>query len=246
MKDAIIETFGYGNIFTSKELLKFYRVNEDGLKESTFRWRVYALKKDGLISNIKRGSYILKQKKTFKPQISRNMKILYNMIKNKYPYIDINVWNTSWFDNFMNHQVYNSYIIIEVDRDVVESVFNMLKDKRNNVYLNPKRKVVENYILSENAIIVKPILKEMPTQDIENINVSKIEKVLVDLFMDKFLLISYQGSEMKNIFERTFEEYEINCTTLFRYARNRGIKEKIKKYIDNETNILLNYEELEK
>jgi hypothetical protein len=69
MKDAIIETFGYGNVFTSKELLKFYKVNEDGLKESTFRWRVYALKKDGLISNIKRGSYILDHKKTFKQQV---------------------------------------------------------------------------------------------------------------------------------------------------------------------------------
>lgn len=236
--EAIIEKFGYGNAFTSKELFEFYKVNEDELNEGTFRWRVYELKKEGLISNVKRGVYILDHKKKFQPEISRSTKMLYNMIKNKFPYIEICVWDTSWLDNFMNHQIYSSYTIFEVDKEVVNSVFNLLKEKKDRVYMNPNERDVENYISSDNAIIIKSILKEAPVQDSGNVKVSKLEKVLVDLYFDKTLLISYQGKEMKNIFIRTFEEYEINLTTLYRYARNRGIKDKIKEYIQKEIGIV--------
>jgi hypothetical protein len=233
-KKDIIKKFGYENAFSAKELFEFYRLNENELKEGTFRWRVSELKKEGLMSNVKRGVYILDHKKKFQPEISRSTKILYNRIKNRFPFIEICVWNTSWLDNFMNHQIYSSYIIFEVDKEVVSSVFNMLKEKKDRVYMNPKKEEVENYILSENAIIINPILKEAPVQDRGNVKVSKLEKILVDLYFDKTLLIAYQGNEMKNIFKRTFEEYEINLTTLYRYARNRGIKDKIKNYIERQ------------
>lgn len=237
-KEDIIRKFGYGNTFTSKELFEFYKVDEGDLKEGTFRWRVYELKKEGLMSNVKRGVYILDHKKKFQPEISGSTKRLYNMIIHKFPYIEICVWDTAWLDNFMNHQIYSSYTIFEVDKEVVSSVFNLLKEKKDKVYMNPNERDVENYILSENAIIIKSILKEAPVQNSGKVKVSKLEKILVDLYFDKSLLISYQGNEMKNIFIRAFEEYEINLTTLYRYARNRGIKDRIENYIKQELNIV--------
>jgi len=45
------------------------------------------------------------------------------------------------------------------------------------------------------------------------------------------LFKTYQGQELINIFERVFEEYTINLTTLLRYARKRGIKEKMNNFI---------------
>ncbi len=232
--EDIIKKFGYGNAFSSKELFEFYKMNEEDLKEGTFRWRVYELKKEGLMSNVKRGVYILDHKKKFQPEISRGTKILYNMIQNRFPYIEICVWDTSWLNNFMNHQLYSSYTIFEVDKEVVSSVFNMLKEKKDRVYLNPNERDVENFILGENAIIIKSLLKEAPVKYSGNIRIAKLEKIIVDLYFEKILLVSYQGNEMKNIFKRSFDEYEINLTTLYRYARNRGIVDKIKEYIQNE------------
>jgi len=232
--EDIIKKFGYGNAFSSKELFEFYKLNEEDLKEGTFRWRVYELKKEGVMSNVKRGVYILDHKKKFQPKISRGTKILYNMIQKRFPYIEICVWDTSWLDNFMNHQLYSSYTIFEVDKEVVSSVFNVLKEKRDRVYINPNERDVENFILGENAIIIKSLLKEAPVQYSGNIRVAKLEKILVDLYFEKTLLVSYQGDEMKNIFKRSFDEYEINLTTLYRYARNRGIVDKIEEYIQKE------------
>jgi hypothetical protein len=239
-KEDIIKQFGYENAFTSKELFEFYKKSEEHLNESTFRWRIYELKKEGVLSNIKRGVYVLDHKKKFQPVLSRSIKMLYNMIKTRFPYIEISVWETSWLDDFMNHQIFNSFTIIEVDKEVVNSVYNMLKEKKDRVYMNPSEKDVENYILGENAIIIRPIVKEAPVQDIGKVKVSKMEKILVDLYFDKILLRSYQGNEMKHIFKRIFDEYEINLTTLYRYARNRSIKDKFKEYIQQEIGIVPN------
>ncbi len=240
--EDIINKFGYETPFSSKELFELYKAKEGDLIESTFRWRVYELKKEGVLRSVKRGVYILDHKKKFQPEISRNTKILYNQIRKRFPYIDVSVWDTSWLDTYMNHQLYNSFTIFEVDKEVVSSVFNLLKEKKDRVYMNPTESDVENYILSSDAIIVKPLLKEAPVQDSGNVKIPKIEKILVDLFFDKTLLISYQGDEMNNIFKRTFEEYEINLTTLFRYARNRGIKDKITDYIQQEIGLVYNKE----
>jgi len=238
--EDIINKFGYGTPFSSKVLFELYKMNEDELNEGTFRWRVYELRKEGLLRSLKRGVYILDHKKKFQPEISRSTKILYNMIKNKFPYINASVWDTSWLDNYMNHQLYNSFTIFEVDREVVSAVFNILKNKKDIVYMNPSEIDVENYILSNDAIIIKPLFKEAPVQNCGNVKVPKLEKILVDLYFDKTLLVSYKGNEMKNIFKRTFEEYEINLTTLYRYARNRGIKGKIRDYIQQEIGVTYN------
>ena len=237
MTDDIIKQFGYGNVFTSKELFDFYRVHETDLNENTFRWRIYALKKEGLLSSVKRGVYVLDHRKKYQPELSRSTKMQYNIINNRFPYIEMSVWQTSWLDGFMNHQIYNAFTIFEVDKDVVNAVYNVLKEKKDNVFMNPTEKDVDNYILSENAIIIRPLVNEAPLQDIGKFKVAKLEKILVDLFFDKILLTAYQGHEMKNIFKQAFNTYEINLTTLYRYARNRGIKDKIEKYVQDEIGI---------
>ncbi len=229
--EDIIKRFGYEKPFASKELFEFYKDNGEDLLESTFRWRVHELRKKGLLHSVKRGVYVLEHKKKFQPKISKSTSILFDQIENRFPYIDICVWDTSWLNDYMRHQLHNSFMIFEVDKEGVGSVFNLINEDSERVYMNPSEAEVENYILSSNAIIVRPLLKEAPVQKIGNVKVPKLEKILVDLFYDKVLLVSFQGDEMKNIFMRAFDEYEINLTTLYRYARNRGIKDRIARYL---------------
>ncbi len=137
----------------------------------------------------------------------------------------------------MNHQPFNSFIIVEIDKDVLESAFYLLKEKKDSVYINPKREEIEKYIINENPIIVKPVIKGSPRIRIGKINAPKIEKILVDIFFESDLFRTYHGRELINIFRRIFEEYTLNLTTLLRYARKRGVKEKIKNFIIDNTKI---------
>lgn len=49
--------------FTSTELFEFYLQKEPDLKKTTFRWRIYNLKNEGVIYNLKRGLYTTEGKK---------------------------------------------------------------------------------------------------------------------------------------------------------------------------------------
>jgi len=218
--------------FTFKELYEFYKEEEPELKVGTFKWRIYKLKEKGIIRDLKRGVYKLGSFKEYVPVINSNVEKLYSYLIKAYPDIQINIWETSWIHDFMNHQPFNSFIIVEIDKEVLESAFYFLKEKRNSVYINPKGDDIEKYISNEkNVIVIKSIIKGSPSKKIKKINIPKIEKILVDIFFESNLFKTYQGQELINIFERVFEEYTINLTTLLRYARKRGIKEKMNNFI---------------
>ncbi|MDQ2086066.1 hypothetical protein RBH29_06390 [Herbivorax sp. ANBcel31] len=225
------------DFITYHELLKFYRREEPDLKIGTFKWRVYKLKEKKVMNSFKTGIYRLEKRKEFMPNINLTLKRVYNHVNKHFPYIDICIWETSWLHNLINHQPFNSLTILEVDKDIIEAVFQSLKEKRSDVFLDPKGKDVDNYISNENAVIVRPIIKESPVRTSEKIRISKIEKILVDIFSDKELFRAYQGQELINIFERIYEEYSVNITTLYRYAKNRGIREKIINFIILNTQI---------
>jgi len=124
--------------FTFKELYEFYKEEEPELKVGTFKWRIYKLKEKGIIRDLKRGVYKLGSFKEYVPVINSNVEKLYSYLIKAYPDIQIDIWETSWIHDFMNHQPFNSFIIVEIDKEVLESAFYFLKEKRNSVYINPK------------------------------------------------------------------------------------------------------------
>ena len=224
--------------FSHNELYEFYLEDEPDLKSGTFRWRVYELKKLGIIRSLKRGIYILEKRKEFDPTPSLRIKRLYNLVKNRYPYINISIWETKWLHDFMVHQPGSSSVIIDVDREVTESVFSFLKESKENIFLKPSLSEVERYVLTvDNSIIVKNLIVDSPVKTHENIHIPKIEKILVDIFIESGLFLSFRGQEMINIFENAFMEYSINLSTLYRYAQKRKVKAKLLEFLNNQTNI---------
>jgi len=224
--------------FTSKELYQFYLEYEPDLKQNTFRWRIYNLKQSGIITSVKRGTYMLESRKTFAPPISLSLKRIYNKIKEQFPYIEASLWETNWLANYMVHQPRTDNIIIEVDKDAMESVFALFQETKNNVFLNPNKHDVETYLMTgKSNIVVKNLVVESPIQLQNKIYVPKIEKIIVDLFVDKDLFIMYQGQELANIYDALFESFSINQSTLNRYATKRKVKERLIDFIIQQTTI---------
>jgi hypothetical protein len=143
--------------------------------------------------------------------------------KRQFPYTDILVWETEWLHTFMVHQPAFSMLIVEVEKEAIHAVFELLREKRLDVYIY-SRKVGNDYYLSSNSIIIKPFLREAPKMKINKIVVPKIEKILVDLFFEEGLMVTYQGQELINIYSNIFNHFSVNTTTLLRYARHRTIK----------------------
>lgn len=227
--------------FSNKELYSFYLKREPELKETTFRWRVYKLKNENLITNISRGTYKLQNclyYKEFKPEVNNSTQKIYKSIVNQFPYTRVSIWETGWLANFMVHQPLNDLIIVEVDKEAMKPVFEFLYENKNNVYVSPNKIEIEKYLLSgRNNIVVNNLIKESPLQLNRNIMVPKIEKIIVDLFANKNLFIMYQGKELVNIIEEIFKTYNINQSTLNRYATKRRVKDEIVDFCSLQTSV---------
>ena len=233
-----IKTYFGDKPFNSDDLYDFYASYEPDLKKTTFRWRVYVLKNNGVINSLKKGVYATTSKKDFEPKIDKKLISLFVKVKKQFPYTDMAIWDTSWLNNYMVHQAFSGNIILEVEKDVAPVVFAYLQESYRDVYLNPGKFEVENYIISgQNNIIIKNLTMTSPLTEREDLKVPTIEKIMVDIFTDDELFVTYQGAELQNIFQEFFKNFNINQSTLRQYANKRHLRDKLISFLEEETDI---------
>lgn len=242
------KSFSGQKFFRKKELRNFYRAQEKDLSEKAFRRILYHLEKQGLIQVVDAGVYILGDgqaqssiRKKFPPNISAELEKLSDSINKTFPYTSFLIWETRILHEFMLHQPGQSQIILETEKETTESIFNYLYDHNpGKVFLDPNRETFERYILnSPDSIIVSAMITETPLQRLDKKLYPKLEKILVDIFVDDEKFFVFQGQELINIYEAAFNTYRINEKTLFRYAKRRKADQKIRIFINQKTNIRL-------
>ena len=237
IKNNIIEAFKSHSSFNRDELYNFYLDFEPDLKESTFSWRIYDLKKKNILKTIGRGLYVVSYKPKYKPIISNNGLRITQKISEQFEEINYSLWEIPWLNEFSQHQTFNQMIVVEVEREFEESVYYFLKDSlKMNFFLNPDEKQIKFYISEiNNAVVIKRLVTRAPTSKIKEnkttIPIATLEKIVVDLFADENLFHAYQGSELIYILERILNHYSINLTKMFSYAKRRKKEQEIKQFI---------------
>jgi len=220
----LISEFKDRPFFTKKELFEFLYKRKNGLSDSYYRLLLSNLRKRGIIEDLKRNVYSFKNKPEFLPTIDKRINKLINTIKKNTNDIQYVCWDSLWLNRFMIHQSNTSMVVFECEREFTESIYNILKDnKYENVYLNPKKEVIDIYITeNKNSIIIKPLISRSPGVEYSGIRIPALEKILVDVFADQNLFYAYQGKELANIFSNSIVDFKINLSTLFNYAKRRN------------------------
>lgn len=203
------------------------------LSEGTITVYLSKLKKAGIINNPERGMYSITDKQIFNPEIKQNLKKIYNKIHKEFPFIDLCVWNTKWLNDLMRHQPFKNYTIIEVEKEAEEQIFNAISEWNKNVYFNPNEEILERYISSnsEEVTIVKNLVTEAPTTKNDKTTIPTLEKLLVDIIIDKELFAAQQG-EIEFIYQSAFKKYAINTAKMKRYAIRRNRETELEKIIN--------------
>lgn len=213
-------------------MLKAILADFPDLKESTINVYLSKLKKRGIIKNPSRGIYSIESSILFQPAIDINLKKAFNNIRKELPYINFCVWNTKWLNDIMRHQPFKQYQIIEVEKDAAEQVFNLLNEKVKNVFLNPDIEIYERYINNvENAIIIKYLVSEAPLNNVNNVVIPTLEKLLVDMLIEVDIFSAQQG-EIEFIYNTAFSKFQINRNKMKRYAVRRNREEKVEELIN--------------
>ncbi len=239
IENRLIEAFKGRSSFDRDELFQFYSDFEPDLKESTFSWRIYDLKKKDIIKTIGRGLYVISYKPKYKPNLTESILKIIRKTNDRYEDIIYCVWENQWLNEFTQHQTSNQMIIVEVEKEFTESLYYYLNDSlRMDFFLNPDEKEIEFYISESTVpVVIKRLVTRAPISKLRDkkntVPVATLEKIMVDLFADENLFHFYQGSELVNIYEKILERYSINFTKLFSYAKRRKKEQEIKQFMNN-------------
>ena len=221
-------------VFTRKELIASLKSEDQIGSPGTLSEQLNRLLKSGQLVRVERGVYKLPDnaRKDFSVVCSEDMRRLNQQIKIQFPFVDYCLWSASTLIPYMHHIPNLSLLFVDVEREVAESVFNLLNTNSNKrVFLLPSLTDFERYITTYDAIIIRPLISESPIQLVEGINTPTIEKVLVDIVGDvEFSFL--QGSEINYVYTTIFERHNVNKNKLLRYATRRGRKEEVEQLIN--------------
>ncbi|MHA1586619.1 MAG: DUF6577 family protein [Candidatus Heimdallarchaeota archaeon] len=225
--------------FSRESLLAFYRQFDPNLNDSTFRWRIHQLKAKNIITPLSKDLFTLNSKSEYKPSISEFEKKIANKVEKQFPGLKYAIWSTKSVNEFLLHLTPRFITILQVEIDALEPVYAFLKNQSfGTVYFQPDDKEIERYIFeSDKSIILQSLISKAPTQKTGKIVTVTIEKMIIDLFCERNLFISYQGSELVHIINTAYDRYSINFTTMFHYARRRGKEVDLKQFLKEKTDI---------
>jgi hypothetical protein len=215
------------SVFTTKDILLFYRESEPSIPSSTVNWRVYSLVNLGVLLRIGKGKFKLGKGSLYIPELDNRIIKISKNVKEKFPFIQYCIWGSYSIIEFGHHVPRTNFVFVDAERDSAESVFHALKEEYKVVFYRPSKDLFDNYINDlQGVVIVRPLVSESPLQLIKNVPTVTIEKILVDALVDEefeFL----KGNEINHVFLNAFDRYSINISKLIRYADRKRKKPEI-------------------
>jgi hypothetical protein len=227
----ISTAFSEKSMLSKHELMAWLQRIYPDASSQTLTWRISDLKHRGVLQSIGRGVYRLSTAKAFQPILGNLTKRIAKQLAKELPLVESCIWETRWISSWMNLQPAATWIMVEVEKEMLESVFYRLKEQFKNVFLDPDRKMTELYLLHLNeAIIIKPLVKEAPMRSDDGILTAMPEKILVDIVAEPDLFQAQQG-ELEDIFNVAFQELPINQSKMLRYAGRRRKQQAVEQLI---------------
>lgn len=226
---AVQKYFTGRDNFSREELWVMLRKLLPDQADTSIAWRIFTLKNKGVITNAARGVYTLNAKKVFAPAISDELKKVFGIVQKAFPYAEQCISDTAWFNDLMVHQVLKTMIILEVEKDAAMSVFNLLAEQVKGVFYEPDAKTLEYYVQTFiQPVVVKQLISQAPLDKGPMATIPRLEKLLVDLVTEQELF-NAQLSELSHIYTNAQKIYNINESSLLRYAGRRNRRKEIEK-----------------
>ena len=216
--------------FLRKDLLASIASQQPDINKRAVDLQLSRLVASGVILRKERGVYTLAEnvlsEYAYRP--SDDEKYLFQQLKQQFPLLDICVWSPRILASFMIHIPNINYILVDVEKVGVESVFNALQSMNlgRNVLITPSLEECNRYLFGTSAIVVRQLIGQSPLTVVDGCVVPRIEKILVDLVGDNELFFA-SGSETYNIYEFARERINVNMRKLLRYASRRNRKDKV-------------------
>jgi hypothetical protein len=223
IKELIINYARDRYYFHINDLKRYFTEKGTKFRKNSLKQQLYLLKKEEFIYSAGRGWYSNIQKE-FEPNIEPTEKIIKLLIE-KFPLLEFSCWSTEQLKGFFHHLPSQFVTFIYTDKDFLQSIKDFLIENDYNVYLNPYKIEAEKFVeLKSQTIILRPSVSSRVSKEK---NLTKIEKILVDLFMEMKKISLIDKDEYIKTVSNIIFNYRINMAELLDYAHNRKIEDQI-------------------
>ncbi len=227
IKDRIY-TYAMGRYyFSMKDLRKFFNQNNITYTNNNLKQSIYRLKLDDLIYESGRGWY-----STIKKEFILNRRPIektIEIINNSFPLLEFFCWSTEQLKAFFHHLPSQFVTFIYSDKDFIETLKEFLENDNYNVFLNPQKKEAEKFVhFKDRTVLLRPSITHREPKDN---HFARIEKIIVDLYMEVKKIGLIDKEEFKRIIENVMSNYRVNLSEMLDYAHNRKIRSEIENIV---------------
>jgi hypothetical protein len=206
--------------FTIAAVRKYLVKKSVPFKDQTLRQYLYGLKLERVIHDAGYGWY---------STIAQSFKLdtgplteLVALLAKEYPLLPFACWSTAQMLGYSHHLPTRFVGFLYVDFDEVMTVFEFLRDENFNVFANPRKSESEKqFTIRDRTVVIRPLVTESPVAG----HYATIEKILVDLFIEKNRLTLMDGAEYRRVAGNILGSARINMARTLRYASRREMRQ---------------------
>ena len=223
--------------WAKRELVALLQAEFPDAAEATLTWRIHDLKSRGLLHAAGRGQYTTQPAKPdYLPIITSGPLRLYQKATAVLPSGTARcLTDTAWLSELLGLSSPVSFILIETEKAQLNTVYDALVELSRKVFLNPDASDVQRYVSThDRAVVLRPLVSEAPTNDMEGVIASSLEKLLVDAIVYTDLYANLQP-HLPTLFYNVRSQFSLNESRIRRYARRRDRLNEIEPYLTNIT-----------
>ena len=150
--------------FNRQQVLQSFRNAGYQLSDASFYKRFTSMVRDGDLARVGNGLYCFpgNNARPYDHEYSDLAVEVASLIQEQYPLVDFSIMELIQLNDFVNHQLAHNVLFLSVESDVIEFVFDMLKDQYfGKVFINPTLEMYHQY-WSDNMIVINKLTTEAP------------------------------------------------------------------------------------
>ncbi len=213
-------------IYKELDLIDILKKENPSISDTKIKWSLFELEKNNIITRIGTKTYITNGKTySYTPSSSTNE--INSFLNQKYPLIKYIVWETRQLNEWMNFLFAKNIIIVEVESELKDYVFQSLLENFEHKYmflLEPDNDQISKYVTND-LVIVKTLFSRSPIN--KKAHSMTPEKLLVDIISDKTIYSMIGTYDKKEIIMGIINNYTINESKLLTYAKRRKHEKEI-------------------
>ena len=219
---------------THRQIFDSWRQSGDSTTQTAQWKRLRSLVRKGELIVVGHDSYLWARdsgQMAYRPKLSEIASQVLCELAGQYGRMNYTLFELNWLNDFLNHLLGRNALFVMVERDYLPFVFEFLNGQHGgSVLLDPSTDDFFRYVNDRMLLVVRkpsqgPANRPMP-------HVAPPEQWLADILADKRIAASFEGAELPQIFAAFRNRYVVNKSALFRYARRRGVDERVRNLLE--------------